>query len=88
MKSLAIIQDKVWGADLADMSLISKYNKGYCFTLFVNSIYSKHACVVSLKGKDYITIDNAFENVFSESVSADLSKLSNLVDIVVKKSCV
>ena len=33
----------IWGADLADMQLISKFNKGFRFLLCVNDIYSKYA---------------------------------------------
>ena len=42
--------DKIWGAELADMQLISKFNKGFKFLLCVidNSIY---AWVIHLKGK-------------------------------------
>ena len=31
----------IWGADLADMQLISKFNKGFRFLLCVIDIYSK-----------------------------------------------
>ena len=30
--------DNIWGADLADMQLISKFNKGICFLLCVLDI--------------------------------------------------
>ena len=43
--------DNIWGADLADMELISKYNKGFRFLLCVIDIYSKYACVIPLKDK-------------------------------------
>ena len=33
--------DTIWCADLADMQLISKYNKGFRFLLCVIDIYSK-----------------------------------------------
>ena len=33
----------IWGADLADIQLISKFNKGFRFILGVINIYSKHA---------------------------------------------
>ena len=33
----------IWGADLADMQLISKFNKGFRFLLCIIDIYSKHA---------------------------------------------
>ena len=35
--------DNIWGADLVDMQLISKFNKGFRFLLCVIDIYSKHA---------------------------------------------
>ena len=43
--------DNIWGADLADMELISKYNKGFRFLFCVIDIYSKYACVIPLKDK-------------------------------------
>ena len=43
--------DNIWGADLADMQLISKFNKGFRFLLCVNDIFSKYAWVVALKDK-------------------------------------
>ena len=36
-------KDNIWGADLADMQLISKFNKGICFLLCVVDIYCKYA---------------------------------------------
>ena len=35
--------DNIWGVDLADMQLISKFNKGFRFLLCVIGIYSKYA---------------------------------------------
>ena len=35
--------DKIWGADLGDMQLISKFNRGFRFFLCVIDIYSKYA---------------------------------------------
>ena len=32
--------DNIWGADLADMQIISKFNKGFRFLLCVIYIYS------------------------------------------------
>ena len=34
--------DNIWGADLANMQLISKFNKGICFLLCVIDIFSKY----------------------------------------------
>ena len=43
--------DNNWGADLADLQLISKFNKGFRFLLCVTDIYSKYAWVIPLKDK-------------------------------------
>ena len=56
-------------ADLADMQLISKFNKGICFLLFVIDVYSKYAWVVSLTGQKGITITSAFQKVLNESAN-------------------
>ena len=37
-------KDNIWGVDLADMKLISKFNKGFRFLLCVIDIFSKYAC--------------------------------------------
>ena len=36
-------KDNIWGVDLADMELISKFNKGFRFLLCVIEIFSKYA---------------------------------------------
>ena len=41
----------IWGADLADMQLISKFNKGFKFLLCVIDIFNKNPWVVPLKDK-------------------------------------
>ena len=41
----------MWGADLADMQLLSKYNKGIRFLLCVIDIFSNYAWFVPLKDK-------------------------------------
>ena len=41
--------DDTWGADLADMQLISKYNKRIRYLLCVIDIFSKYVFVVPLK---------------------------------------
>ena len=59
--------DNIWGADLADMQLISKFNKGFRFLFWVIDIYSKYAYVIPLKDKKGITITNVFQNLLDES---------------------
>ena len=50
-------KDIIWGADLADMYLISKFNKGFRFLLCVIDIFSKYGWVVPLKDKNMISIN-------------------------------
>ena len=62
-KVYSSIKDKIWGVDLADMELISKFNKGFRFLLFFIDTYSKYASVVPLKDKKGVTIVNAFKQI-------------------------
>ena len=59
--------ENIWGADLADMQLISKINKGIRFLLCAIDIFSKHAWVIPLKDKKGTTIDNDFQKILDES---------------------
>ena len=52
-------KDNIWSSDLADMQLINKFNKGFCFLQDVIDICSKYAWIVPLKDKNGITITNA-----------------------------
>ena len=60
-------KNNIWGADLADMQLLSKFNKGFKFLLCVIDIFSKYAWVVPLKDKKGVSIVNAFQKIFKES---------------------
>ena len=51
--------DNIWGADLAHVQLISKFNKGIRFLLCVIDIYSKYAWVIPFKDEKGITITSA-----------------------------
>ena len=44
-------KDNIWGADLADIQLISKFNKGFRFSLCVIDNFSKYAWLAPLKDK-------------------------------------
>ena len=59
--------DNIWGGDLADMQLISKFNKGFKFLLSVINIYSRYTWIISFKDKNGITITNAFQKTLKES---------------------
>ena len=60
-------KDNIWAADLADIQLISKFNKGFRFLLCVIDIYSKYAWVVPLKDKKGVSIVNAFQSILNKS---------------------
>ena len=49
------------GANLADMQLLSKFNKGFWFLLCVIDIFSKYAWVLPIKGKKGVSIVNTFQ---------------------------
>ena len=55
--------DNIWGADLADIQLICKFNKGFKFLLCVTDIFSKYTWVIPLKDKKGTTITNAFQKI-------------------------
>ena len=61
------INDNIWGVDLADMQLISKYNKGIRYLLCVIDLFSKYAWVVSLKDKKGVSIVKAFQSILDSS---------------------
>ena len=60
-------RDNICGADLADMQLLSKFNKGIRFLFCVIEICSKYAWVIPLKDQKDITITNAFQKILDES---------------------
>ena len=60
-------KDNIWGADLADMQLISKVNKGFRFLLCAIDIFSNYAWVVPLRDKKGISIVNAFQKILVKS---------------------
>ena len=49
------------------MQIISKFNKGFKFSLCVIDIYSKYAWVVPLKDKKGVSIVNAFQSILKKS---------------------
>ena len=59
--------DNIWGVDLDDIQLISKFNEGIRFLLGVIDIFSKYAWVLPLKDKKGTTITNAFQKILDEA---------------------
>ena len=60
-------KDNIWGADLADIQLINKFNKRLRFLLCVIDIFSKYPWVVPLKDKKGVSIVNAFQKILDDS---------------------
>ena len=50
-KVYSTFKDNIWGVDLADMSLIIKFNKGIKYLLCVIDLFSRYSWVFPLKSK-------------------------------------
>ena len=60
-------KDNICGADLADMQLIIKLNKGFRCLLCVIDIFNKYGWVVPLKDKKGVSIINVFQKILNDS---------------------
>ena len=74
-KGYCSIKDSIWGIDLADMQLISKYNKGIRYLLCAIDSFSKYAFFVSLKDKKGTTIANALQKILNNNLKRKPSKI-------------
>ena len=84
-KIYSAFKDNIWAADLADMQLISKFNKGFRFLLCVIDIFSKYAWVVPLKDKKGVSTVNAFRSIFKKSNrKSNETKAVNYIIIILK----
>ena len=54
-------RDNIWGASLADMQLISNFNKGFRYLLCVINIFSKYGLVAPLEDKKSVSIVSNFQ---------------------------
>ena len=54
----------IWGVNLADMQLISKYNKGIRYLLCVIDLFSRYAWVIPLKNKKGV---EGFKKILDDS---------------------
>ena len=66
-KVYSAFKGNIWGADLADRQLISKYNKGIRYLLCAIDLFSKYAFVAPLKDKKGTTIASAFQKILNNS---------------------
>ena len=84
-------KDNIWDADLADMQLLSKCNKGIRFLLCVIDIFSKYTWVVPLKDKKDISIVKAFKSILKQSNrkpnKIGLIKALNFTMLFLKNGC-
>ena len=67
IKVYSSFKGNIWGVDLAEMQLLSKFNKGFRFLLCVTDIFSKYAWVIPLKDKKGISIVNGFQKIINDS---------------------
>ena len=66
-------------ADLADMQLISKFNKGFRFLCCVIDTFSKYAWVILLKDKEGVGIVNAFQKILDRSIELHSKRKPNKI---------
>ena len=59
--------DNIWDANLADMKLTRKFDKGFSFVLCAINIYRKYDWVIPWNDEKGITITNAFQKILKES---------------------
>ena len=67
IKVYSTFKDNIWGADLADMQLITKFNKGSRLLLCLLDTFIKYALVVPLKDRKGTSIFNAFNSILKDS---------------------
>ena len=66
-KVYSSFKDNIWGVDLADMQLISKYNKGTRCLLCVINLFSRYAWVIPLKNKKRDSTVQGFKKILDDS---------------------
>ena len=66
-KVYSSFKDNIWDDDLADMQLISKYNKGIRYLLCAIDLFSRYAWVISLKNKKGESIVEGFKKILDDS---------------------
>ena len=60
-------KDNIWGVALADMFLISKFNKEIKHLLCAIDFFSRYAWVTGIKDKKGVNIVNAFQSILKNS---------------------
>ena len=62
-KVYSSFRDNIWGVDLADMSLISTFNKGIKYLFCVIDLFSRDGWVIGLKDQKGVSIVNGFKKI-------------------------
>ena len=58
--------DKIWAADLVDMQVFAKFNRGVKYLLAVIDIFSKYGWLIPLINKTGKSVASALKNIFKE----------------------
>ena len=66
-KVYSSFKDHIWGVDLADMALISKFNKGMNYLLCVIDLFSRYSWVITLKNKKGESIVEGFKKIINSN---------------------
>ena len=72
-KVYSSFKNNIWGVDLADMQLISKYNEGIRYILCVIYLFSRYAWVIPLKNKKGESTVEGFEKIFNDSGNENIA---------------
>ena len=67
MEGTFTFMNNIWVADLANMQLLSKFNKWICFLLRYIDAFNKYIWVVPLKDKNITINTDASQKNLSES---------------------
>ena len=73
-KVYSSFKDNIWVVDLADMSLISKFNKGIKYLLCVIDLFSRYSWVIPLKNKKGDSIVEGLKSILKNSGIESLIK--------------
>ena len=78
-KVYSSFKDVIWDVDLANVELISKYNKGIRYLLCVIDLFNRYAWVIPLKNKKRESIFEGFKKILNDSNRKLLMKENQLL---------
>ena len=64
-KVYSSFKENIWDVVLADIQLLSKYNKGIRYFQSATDLFSKYAFVVPLKDKNGTSLTNTFQSILN-----------------------